>query len=299
MSDTSLAVAVAGLGKMGSAYARRLAASSFQLLVANRSPARAEAFAREHGCAAIALGEVFAQAPTCVSAVPDSDALEDLVEVLLHEPPPPGRTLIDASTVSASASARVAVQLSGAGVAYLRAPVSGNPSVVDAGNLSLMVSGDTEVFQALRPVLEALGPTLFYLGAGERARVMKLALNIIVAGTTELMAEATLLCEAAGLDREQALAVMSGSVVASPLLKYKAPALASCDYTPTATTSLLAKDLDLALEQAAATGVPLPAAELVDESLHDCERRGYGEMDFLSLMLRLEAQTDGAARRPR
>jgi 3-hydroxyisobutyrate dehydrogenase-like beta-hydroxyacid dehydrogenase len=285
-------VAVVGLGRMGSAMARRVVAAGLPLVVANRSPDKARAFAGEHDCAALRPSAALGAAEVCVTSVSDSAALEELVsgeDGLLAGDVPGGRVLIDASTVSVESSRRVADALEARGVGYLRAPVSGNPAVVDAGNLALMVSGDSEAFARARQVIEAIGPTVFYIGDAEQARVMKLALNLMVAGTAELIAEAVVLAEANDLPREQALEVMCGSVLASPFLKYKAPALIARDYTATATTDLLAKDLDLVADLADGSGVTLPAAELVRRLLHETADSGHREQDFMALALRLEA----------
>ena len=96
---------------------------------------------------------------------------------------------------------RIAAAAAAAGVGYLRAPVSGNPSVVEAGRLTILTSGEPSALDAAKPVLDAIGPTVFHLGTREEARVMKLALNLMVAGTMQLLAEALALGEGHGLAR--------------------------------------------------------------------------------------------------
>jgi 3-hydroxyisobutyrate dehydrogenase-like beta-hydroxyacid dehydrogenase len=197
------------------------------------------------------------------------------------------------STVSVDSSRRVAERLAEAGVGYLRAPVSGNPSVVEAGRLAIMVSGDPALLDRVRPVIEAIGPTVFSVGDAEQARAMKLALNLVIAGTTELIVEALALAEAGAVPRERALEVMAGSVIGSPFLQYKAAALRERDYTATATTELIAKDVTLATQLAGDCELPLPLTDAVGELLAETVALGHGEKDFLALELRLEH-----ARRP-
>jgi 3-hydroxyisobutyrate dehydrogenase-like beta-hydroxyacid dehydrogenase len=199
----------------------------------------------------------------------------------------PGRVVIDMSTVSVAASQAVAEAASAAGVGYLRAPVSGNPSVVEAGNLTIMVSGDREAFERLEPVLHEIGPNVFYLGGGDEARVMKLTLNLVIAGTTELMAEALVLGEASGLERAAMLEVMGASAIGSPYVRYKTPALVADDYTATFTASMMHKDVILALDAGRAVAVPLPVAELVRRLLEDCISTGMGDIDLTALLPRL------------
>jgi 3-hydroxyisobutyrate dehydrogenase-like beta-hydroxyacid dehydrogenase len=239
-------VALLGLGAMGAAIARRLEATDdVELTVYNRSPAPLGEF-RERGVStAPTPREAAVSADVAISMLADGGAVE---AVALDEDGALGASpgaLIDMSTIDIATSLRVAERAAAAGVAYLRAPVSGNPSVVAAGNLTILVSGDARAYERTRGVLEAIGPTLFYLGDAEQARVMKLALNLMVAGTTELLAEALVLGEASGLQRAQMLDVIGGSAVGSPFVKYKSGPLAAEDFTSTFSARLMHKDLRL------------------------------------------------------
>lgn len=288
---TSPATAVVGLGRMGREMALRLCASGRPVIVANRSPGVARAFADANGARAVPLPEVLANAEFCLTSVSDSDALEELVagpDGLLSGTVPPRRVVIDASTVSLEASRRVAARLREQAVDYLRAPVAGNPAVIAAGNLMFMVSGDAHVLARARPVLEAVGPTVVHVGDGEQARAMKLALNTLLAGTTELIVEALALAEANGVSGRQALDVIGSSVAGSAFLKYKGAALVARDYAPTATTELIAKDVRLARALAEHSNLRLPATELVGELLEETIRLGHGDKDFIALALRLD-----------
>ena len=285
-------VAVVGLGRMGQAMARRIVAAGLPLIVANRSPAVAQEFAERHGVRTVPVSEALAGAEICLTSVIDSDALEQLVagaEGLLSGEVPSRRVVVDASTVSVDSSRRVATLLGERGVDYLRAPVAGNPPMIDAGKLLFMVSGDARVLARARPVLEAVGPTVLDLGDGEQARAMKLALNTVLAGTAELLVEAVALAQANGVSAERAVEVLGQSVAGSTFLAYKGSALAAGDYTPTATTELLAKDLDLARALARDSRLRLPATELVGELLEQTIELGHGQKDFIALALRLAA----------
>ena len=106
-----------------------------------------------------------------------------------------------------------------------------------------MSSGPREVFDLVAPLLRDIGPNLVHVGAGEQARIMKLALNLMIGGTTQLLAEALVLAERHGLERATVLEVISGSVIGSPYVNYKRETLLSGDYTSTFTARLLYKDL--------------------------------------------------------
>jgi 3-hydroxyisobutyrate dehydrogenase-like beta-hydroxyacid dehydrogenase len=286
-------VGVAGLGRMGSAFARRLLEAAYELAVYNRTPQRADEFV-ERGATRVASPiDLWGETGVVICMVADPGALEDVTlgeGGLLSGSTPSGAALIDMSTVSVESSRRVADAAVERGVAYLRAPVSGNPTVVAAGNLSIMVSGDRAAYERVMEVLKAIGPSVFYLGEGEQARVLKLALNLMVAGTAQLMAEALVLGEAYGLERGTMLEVMGRSAVGSPFVKYKTPPLLEDDYATTFSTTLMYKDLELVLNAGNGAGVPLPVTAAVQQLLQSCISTGMADIDFMSLLPRLRRE---------
>lgn len=290
-------VAVVGLGKMGEPIARRLLAAGHEVTVWNRTREKASALAEKGAHVADTPAAAWQTATLVVTMVADDKALEAVTlgpQGLLSTDGPGDAVVVDMSTVSPDASARVAEGAAAAGIDYLRAPVSGNPSVVEAGNLGIVVSGDEPVFARVESVLRDIGPNVFYLGPGEQARVMKLALNILIAGTTELLAEALVLGEAYELDRAKMLEIMGASAVGSPYVKYKTPALVADDYSPTFSANALHKDVSLALATGHAGGVPLPFMGTVQQLLEGCIASGWGEADLTALVLRLRKEAGRA-----
>ena len=168
--------------------------------------------------------------------------------------------------------------------------MSGNPSVVEAGRLTILVSGDPAALDDVRPVLEAIGPTLFHLGPGEEARVMKLALAIMIGTSAQMLAEALTLGEANGLDRAQMLEVIGASAVGSPFVGYKSGPLIADDYRSTFSSHLMYKDLRLVIASANAAGVPVPVTALVQQLVQGCIGAGMGELDFMALLPRLQRE---------
>jgi 3-hydroxyisobutyrate dehydrogenase-like beta-hydroxyacid dehydrogenase len=285
-------VAIAGLGRMGTAIGERLELAGHKLALYNRTGSKCQAFV-ERG--AVAVGEprdLWSHAQVAITMLADSDALEAaaLGSGGLIDGRGRGGVIIEMSTVSPESSARVAAPSDAAGIGYVRAPVSGNPAVVRAGGLGIVVSGSVEAFAEAEPVLRDIGPNIFYLGEGELARVMKLALNLMVAGTTQLLAEALCLGEGHGLERAKMLEVIAGSAVGSPLVKYKSGPLIIDDYSSTFTSRLMRKDLDLALASAADVGVPLPVTATVQQLLQGCISSGMGDIDFAALLPRLKRE---------
>jgi 3-hydroxyisobutyrate dehydrogenase-like beta-hydroxyacid dehydrogenase len=284
-----LRIGIVGLGRMGGPIARRLLSAGHAVTVFNRTASRADALVEVGAARAASPGEIWEAADACITMVADDAAFRAVMLEdggLLHDGAP-DRAVVDMSTVSVSASRDVAEAARAAGIAYLRAPVSGNPSVVEAGNLTIIISGDRDAFERLEPALRDVGPNTFYLGPGEEARVMKLALNLMIASTAEAIAEALVLGEASGLERAAMLEVMGASAVGSPFVKYKTAALLADDYSATFTSSMMHKDLTLALDAGRAVGVPLPATDLVRVLLEDCIVSGMGDDDLMALLPRL------------
>ena len=285
-------IAVVGLGRMGKPIAKRLLDAGHEVTVFNRTAARADEFVEQGATRVDAPAEVWQSAEACITMVADDEALRTVLmgDGGLLAAAPAGSVVVDMSTVSVEGSREMAKAAEEAGVAFLRAPVSGNPSVVEAGNLTIIVSGDEDAFRRLEPALRDVGPNVFYIGPGEEARVVKLALNLIIAGTSELMAEAIALGEAHGLDRAAILEVMGQSAVGSPFVKYKTAGLLANDYNATFTAEMMHKDLKLALAAGKSAGVPLPVTDVMRDLFDKCLADGLGDLDLMVLLPRLERE---------
>lgn len=281
-------IAVLGLGMMGSAIARRLEDAGHELFVWNRSAGPTDEFESRGATVLASPSEALRRAELCILMLADGPAIEQVAlgpDGVLSEGC--SGTLVDMSTISMETSAGIAAEAERRGVTFLRSPVSGNPSVVAAGNLGLIVSGPRAAFDELSPTLRDIGPNLFYVGEGEQSRALKLALNLMIGGTVELLAEALVLAEQNGIGRRQALEVIAGSAIGSPFVRYKTEALVADDYTSSFTARLLAKDLGLALACGRAVGVPLPITEATEELVQDAIALGLGEDDLSVLLPRL------------
>jgi 3-hydroxyisobutyrate dehydrogenase-like beta-hydroxyacid dehydrogenase len=288
-------VAVVGLGKMGLPIAERILEGGFPLSVWNRTAEKAEALADRGATVLASSADALAAADVCVTMLADDGALEEVAAGVLGGARP-GTTLVDMSTVSVAASERVAGRAAATGVEFLRAPVSGNPSVVRAGNLTVIVSGPEDAARRLEPLLRSIGPKMLYVGEGERARVAKLVLQILIAGTAELLGEALVLGEAAGVDRSTLLEVIGKSAVASPFVGYKTEPLLRDDYSATFTTAMMLKDIDLVLDLARGADLTLPVTRELRNLLEKLAGNGYADKDFMALYVQLRETLDRQAR---
>jgi 3-hydroxyisobutyrate dehydrogenase-like beta-hydroxyacid dehydrogenase len=279
-------VGLIGLGNMGTAIAERLLDAGYPLVVSNRTREKAAPLATRGASVVTTPEELAAQVDVVLTSLADDEAFESVARKIAAAARP-GTVLVDLSTVSPAASARVADLAEQRSIAYLRAPVSGNPSVVRAGNLSFMVSGARETLAAVEPVLLSIGPTVHHVGEGEQARVVKLAINLMIAVLAQAMSEALVLGEAADVPREALLEVMGSSAAGAPFVKYKTEPLLRDDFTATFTTALMEKDIDLVLEAAEANGVELPLAREMKGHLRAAIEAGYADQDFIALFLHL------------
>jgi 3-hydroxyisobutyrate dehydrogenase-like beta-hydroxyacid dehydrogenase len=282
-----------GLGNMGTAIAERLVDGGYELVVQNRSREKAEPLAARGATVAETPEELAGRVDVVLTSLADDDAFESVATKAIGAARP-GTVLVDVSTVSPDVSARVAAQAESARVPYLRAPVSGNPGVVRAGNLTFIVSGAPDTLTAVEPVLLAIGPTVHHVGDGEQARVVKLAINLMIGLLAQSISEALVLGEGSGVSRAALLEVMGSSAVGAPFVKYKTDALLRDDYSATFTMSLMEKDIDLALEAAEHAGVELPLTGELKGHLHAAADAGYADDDFIALFqfLRRRAQLD-------
>jgi 3-hydroxyisobutyrate dehydrogenase-like beta-hydroxyacid dehydrogenase len=284
-------VGLIGLGHMGAAIAERVLEGAFPLLVHNRSAAKAKPLAERGATVVASAAELAGRVDVVLTSLANDEALEAVAEEVVGAARP-GTVLVDMSTVSPAASARVAAQAEAASVEYLRAPVSGNPSVVRAGNLSFIVSGAADTIERVEPILRALGPTIHHVGDGEQARIVKLAINLMIGGLAELMSEALVLGEAAGVAREELLEVMGDSAAGAPFVKYKTEPLLRDDFSATFTTALMEKDIDLILDAAEENGAELPLARELKALLRAASDAGYADADFMALFLYLRSTRD-------
>ena len=276
-------VGLVGLGKMGQAFAERLLDTGHELTVFNRTAGREEELVARGADWGGELGEL----DVCFSSLADDDALDAWAGRFTELRQ--GAVLVEMSTVSVAASRRLGDALAEAGVRYLRSPVSGNPGAVRAGSAALIVSGDRADFDEVEPLLlEAITPTVRYVGTGDAARVVKLTFQILIVGTAALLAEALVLGAAAAVEREALLDAIGASVVGSTFVKYKSEPLLRDDYTATVTSALMQKDVDLVFDLAAEAGVELPATREIGALLDATARNGHADKDFMAMLLELK-----------
>jgi 3-hydroxyisobutyrate dehydrogenase-like beta-hydroxyacid dehydrogenase len=290
MTLASNNVAFIGLGKMGLPMSALLAKAGYAVLAYDRSETQSVA-ARGQGISiAGSATEAVGGRPLAITSLPDDTALravmlgpQGIVQAMA-----PKSILIETSTVSAEVSAEVAVAAGAREVAYLRAPVSGNASIVHTGALTCFVSGPRQAFDTVKPLLATFTRAQAYLGSREEARYAKLAVNLMIAASAVMMAESLALARKGGIAWQDILNVFDDSAIASPMVKYKTVPLRNRDFESTFSCRQMAKDLDLILAAGRAVGVPLQFAAQVRETYAALIAQGDGEADFISTVRHVE-----------
>jgi 3-hydroxyisobutyrate dehydrogenase-like beta-hydroxyacid dehydrogenase len=283
-----------GTGRMGYALASRLLDAGCDVAVYNRTRSKAEPLA-ELGATVVETPAELAGRDIVITMVAGSDDFKEVVlgeTGLLSRPDTAPAIIVDSSTVSPEASAEVREQTEARGVALLAAPVSGNPSVVDAGKLTVVVSGPAGAWEAARPYLELFGAGATYVGEGDVARLVKICHNLMLGVVAQSLAEITVLAEKGGVSRAAFLEFLNKSVMGSMFTRYKSPAIVNLDFTPTFTPALLDKDFRLGFEAAEEHGVPMPLAAAAQQAVQALMDAGYDDVDFMAL-LELEARESG------
>jgi 3-hydroxyisobutyrate dehydrogenase-like beta-hydroxyacid dehydrogenase len=279
--------------------ATRLLRAGVDVTVWNRTAAKAEPLRAQGATLATSIHEL-ADRDVVFTMVSADDDLLDVVTGdtgLLTRPDQAPGLVVDCSTVSAECSAAVRAACAERGTEFLACPVSGNAKVAKAGKLSLVASGDAEVYQRAEKLLSVLGRSVTYVGEGETARLVKLCHNLFLGVVAQSLAEVTVLAERGGVPRAAFLEFLNSSVLGSAFTRYKTPAFVKLDYTPTFTPVLLRKDFDLGLDAARRLDVPMPVAAAVAQLVQAAIGAGYREQDF-AVLLEMQARYAGMQLEP-
>jgi len=288
-----------GLGAMGGRIAKRLLDAGHRLTGYNRTAAKAQWLVDAGLRLALTPRAVAAAADVTLSMITDTAALRAVTDGAdgILAGLGPGKIYIDMSTVSPPVSRELAARVRERGAEMLDAPVSGSLVTLEEGRLSIMVGGDAEVVERVRPILRAIGPVVTHVGGNGQAALMKVATNLNLGAQMLAFAEAVLLAEKGGIDRATAVHVLLNSAIASPMLKYRGPFVLEMPGEAWFDCTMMQKDLGLAEEMGRALAVPLPTTAVANEWLTAARAMGLAEQDFAA-MFDVLARLAGIEARP-
>ena len=279
-------VGFAGLGRMGVPMASNLARAGFELALWNRSIDKAEQLAAATNAVVLATPRDLAEGCDVVITM----LADDLASEQVHQGADGllaasggARHLIEMGTLSPRHVQQLAA---GAGErVVIDAPVSGSIAAARDAQLMIMVGATDVEIEPVRPVLAALSREIICLGSVGAGETMKLAINMLIHGLNQTLAESLTLAEAAGIPPVDAYRAIEHSAAAAPMLGYRKPNYLDEADTPVSfALSLARKDVALATDLAVELGVPMPQTRLNLEQLQAAEAAGFGERDMASII---------------
>ncbi|MEI6069645.1 MAG: NAD(P)-dependent oxidoreductase [Methylococcaceae bacterium] len=274
-----------GLGAMGLGMARNLAKAGFLTAVYNRTVAKTEEFKVAVFDSPEALAADVDLVLICVSA--DQDVLSVVEAIALTVKP--GTIVVDMSTVSSETAQKAAAILAEKLVAFLDAPVSGGVEGAKNGTLAMMVGGDVEALEKVRPVLEALAARIIYIGATGSGQATKAVNQIMCAGINQAVTEALAFAQAQGLALDKVIDVISGGASGNWFLQHRGSTMTQGTFAPGFKLALHHKDLKICQSMAAQTGFSTPITDMTVTHYAQLMAEGYGDED-ISALYRLKKQ---------
>ena len=274
-----------GLGRMGRAIAANLVRAGHRLRVWNRSPAPVREL--------VDLGATAAERPTDAARAEvlmtmlggDEADRAVMLEQGVLQGAAPGLIHVNLATISVDLARELARLEHDRGITYIAAPVFGRPEAARAAKLNVVVAGAPEAIARIEALLSVIGQRVWRVaGSPERANVVKLAGNFMIASALQAMGEATALVRAYGMSSAEFLDILTGSLFAAPIYQTYGRLIAEERYEPAAFTMALGlKDVRLALRAAATAEVPMPFASVVHDQMLEALATGKAHQDWAAL----------------
>ncbi|MFZ4471563.1 MAG: NAD(P)-dependent oxidoreductase [Limnohabitans sp.] len=286
-------IGIAGTGKMGTAIAARLKSVGHELLVWNRTEAKAQA--------AMALGaawcptarDLIQQSDIVICLLTNEQALDDVYFSAngLLSAPAPGKLIIEMSTVSPDKQAVMAEKASKVGVKYLECPVGGSIGPAKEGKLIGFVGGSAEDLEIARPLLEQMCKRVEHVGNHGAGSMMKLAINLPLLVYWHTFAEALSLIQPLGLDPKRVVDIFSETSGGPNLLKNRGAFIAQSlidgkSDTVNVTLNTVIKDLNAMRTHAQTLDRKLPLTELAMANFEASAKSGLGDADAAEHLVR-------------
>jgi len=280
-------VGFVGLGRMGRPMASNLCRKGFRLVVNDINPEPVAALEALQARAAGTVAEVAAQSGIVVTMLPDSAVVREVVagpEGIIANAAP-GTLILDMSTIDPTETDALSELAAARGMSLVDAPVGRLASHADTGESLFMVGASDADFARVRPLLEAMGSTIFHCGPVGAGMRTKLVNNYLAVASCQFNAEALSLAEGLGLDLQKTLDVIYGTTAVNGQLKINWPSkVLAGDTSPGFTIDLAHKDLSLVLDAAHAAKVPMPMAAAAREAFSSARARGFGAIDFSGML---------------
>ncbi|MEM1274997.1 MAG: NAD(P)-dependent oxidoreductase [Pseudomonadota bacterium] len=276
-----------GLGAMGKGMASNCVRKGFKLVVYDIRPEPIADLTALGASSAGSIQELSAECSTIITVLPTGREVDEIVMgsggVFAHAKP--GTLVVDLSTIDPETTDKLHDRATAGGFRAIDAPIGRLAWHADRGESLFMVGGARDDFEAVLPLLEAMGTTIHYCGEGGTGTRTKLVNNYLAIILCQLNAEALSLSQRFGLDLSTTLDVIHGTTATNGQLKVNWPnKVLAGDTDPGFTIDLAHKDLSLIVQAANAARVPLPVAAAAREAFSTARARGYGGQDFSSMV---------------
>jgi 2-hydroxy-3-oxopropionate reductase len=280
-----------GLGIMGKPMVGHLLAGGHTVNVYNLIPEPVREMAAKGAIACTSCKEVAAKSDIIIIMVPDTPDVEAVLfgKDGLAEGLKKGAIVADMSSISPIATKEFAQKLTKQGVRMLDAPVSGGQVGAEQATLSIMVGGDQDVFDTVKPIFELMGKKITLVGGNGDGQTCKVANQIVVAGTLQTISEALLFAAKAGADPSRVREALLGGFAQSRILEVHGERMIKRTFKPGFRIRLQQKDLNNALQSARSLGLSLPATALAQEMYNAvAANEGGSDLDHSALVLAFE-----------
>jgi 3-hydroxyisobutyrate dehydrogenase-like beta-hydroxyacid dehydrogenase len=278
-----------GLGNMGSRIAQRLLDHGYTLVAYDRNIPKAEAAAAKRGFAAKNIRELARTADVILSCLTNDEAVQSIYAgpAGVFAEARPGTVVLEMSTISPESSRELHKLGTKRGIEVLDVAISGSTPAAEQGILTLLAGGNQDLFHAAEPIFQAIAKQYFLLGGPGSGTAMKLVINTLLGIGMQAIAEAVVLGETVGLNRERLLEVLSKTAVIAPAHVGKLARVAINDYTPQFPLRLMNKDFQLILKAAAEAHLSMPVTEEAFR-VNSEELEHHDEDDFSAVLRRME-----------
>ncbi len=280
-------IAFIGLGVMGFPMAGHLAAAGHEVTVFNRSPEKAQRWIATHkGSMAASAAEAARDAELVALCVGNDDDVRGVVPAVL-DAMAAGGVVVDHTTASAIVARDMVALAQAQGRAFLDAPVSGGQAGAEGATLTVMVGGDADALERVRPVLDVYSKAVTRIGESGAGQLAKMVNQIAIAGVVPGRAEAMTFTKHAGLDPALVLAAVSQGSAGSWQMSNRWPTMAEGKFDFGFAVDWMRKDLGLTLDEAGRNGAKLESTALIDRFYAEVQAMGGNRWDTSSLVARL------------
>lgn len=285
-------VAFLGLGVMGYPMAGHLVAAGHEVCVYNRTTAKAEGWAKEHGGRFAATPRAAVEGCEFVMSCVGND--DDLRSICAGADGAfggmaTGTVFVDHTTVSAKVTRELSTLALEAGIDFVDAPISGGQAGAENGILSVMCGGDQAAYDRAEPAIDAYARTCRRLGESGSGQLTKMVNQICIAGVVQGLSEGLHFAEKAGLDGRAVIDVIGGGAAGSWQMQNRYETMIDGEFEHGFAVDWMRKDLGICLDTADENGASLPITALVDQFYKDVQKLGGARWDTSSLIKRLRA----------